>query len=434
MSTPAPSQFAALLRQSRFASYDPSIGQVYTSFGGHAQRGNWGLKRPLPLRRRKGNVTVQAIDSTAQQTEWKGGERQTRWIQMWEEVGLTPRLADGPWRERLGPTAEIRWDVDSEFGLATKPPVQTKPSMVSRPSVHQQKKYKEDEEEEELSEAIPNVYAMTDRAFERYLKKLREMRPAFLNWLDEQARAAKEQGYSIPRVERGSLWRHRQAAETDKYKLFLMSRAFKEYSSHDSRVIEQQPQLYGGLVYARTSMLQSKILAEPQPGRILERLLGQGGHAGGDYVASFAGMTPHLHKALAENKDPINWRSLGAAPDAPDAMRGATTFRVAQTQLFAAPATVRLNPAGLDGVGMSMDVYVPPDTEHGKQNPYPPGSREYVGYQRVEEPSMIRYTKPKPVQESKKKYGPPGEQGAADIVQTLTGIISNTGPPSNRFQ
>ncbi|KAH9932912.1 uncharacterized protein B0H18DRAFT_671430 [Fomitopsis serialis] len=44
----------------------------------HAHRGP---KRPLPLRRRKGNVTVQSIDSTAQQTEWKSGQRQTRWIQ-----------------------------------------------------------------------------------------------------------------------------------------------------------------------------------------------------------------------------------------------------------------------------------------------------------------------------------------------------------------
>ena len=31
-----PSPFGALLRRSKFASYDPKIGQVYTSHGGHA--------------------------------------------------------------------------------------------------------------------------------------------------------------------------------------------------------------------------------------------------------------------------------------------------------------------------------------------------------------------------------------------------------------
>ena len=37
-----------------------------------------------------------------------------------------------------------------------------------------------------------------------------------------------------------------------------------------------------------------------------------------------------------------------------------------------------------------MEVYVPASIEHGKQNPYPPGSREYVGHKIMEEPNIMQ--------------------------------------------
>ncbi|KZT70070.1 hypothetical protein DAEQUDRAFT_764830 [Daedalea quercina L-15889] len=446
MATPAPSQFAALLRQSRFASFDPAIGQVYASYGGHAHRGNWGLKRPLPLRRRKGNVTVQAIDSFAQQTEWKSGESQSRWIQMWEEVGLQPKVGDGPWRERLGPTGEFRWDIDSEFGLTTRDDKKKTAAKSSRDAGLLRLSSENEEREatdkgnsiEEMSEAIPNIYSMKDKEFEYYLQKVREMRPAFLDYLREKAKKKKKKNEPWTSDEHDSLWGYREMLDFNEWKSFFMSRAFKDYSSHDSRIIEQQPQLYGGLVYARQSVLQSKLLAEPQPGRILERLSGQGGGASnGDYIASFAGMTPYLNKHLTQNKSALNWQSLGASTDAPDAMRGTTALRMAHASFIAPPSTVNPKPRGLESVTMDMEVYVPPEVEHGKENPYPPGSREYVGYQKITPRGMTQKSvKKKDVWRDAEWLVPDRDAPAENLLHTLGGIVkgqaegSKAGPPS----
>ena len=389
MSTQAPSHFANLLRQSRFASFDPSIGKVYASYGGHAHRGNWGLKRPLPLRQRKGNITVHAVDSIAQQTEWAPAEQQARWIQMWEEVGITPKTADGPWMDKLGTTGLYKWEVDSEFAPNPMPAPTPKKVETNKESVSSSgteatntETTKETKKpDEDSSEAIPNIYSMTDREFERYLEKLREMRPAFLEYLETRTKKAEE---------RGNLWQHRRSIEGDDYKLFLMAKAAQDYRSHDSRVIEQKPQRYGGLVYSPQSLLQSKLTVEAAPGRILERASASGSPNSGDYVTSFAGMTPHLHRDHSQAKSPLNWRSLGASTDAPDAMRGTAPMRLAYATLLSTPETVQPEPRALRSVRMEMEVYVPAQIEHGTQNPYPPGSREYVGHVETEERNIMQ--------------------------------------------
>ena len=385
MSTQAPSHFANLLRQSRFASFDPSIGKVYASYGGHAHRGNWGLKRPLPLRKRKGNITAQAADSIAQQTEWAPAEQQARWIQMWEEVGITPKMLDGPWMEKLGNTGQYKWEVDSEFAPAPMPastPQKAEtaemPSSSSTEAVNVEATTKTKGGDEDLSDAIPNINSMTDREFERYLEKLREMRPAFLEYLESRTK------------ERGNLWQHRGSIDGDDYKNFLKAKAAEDYRLHDSRVIEQKPQRYGGLVYSPQSLLQSKLTIEAAPGRILERGSAAGAPNSGDYVTSFAGMTPHMHKNNSETRAPLNWRSLGASTDAPDAMRGTSPMRLAYATLLSAPETVQSKPRALRSVQMEMEVYVPARIEHGKRNPYPPGSRQYVAHEAAEERTIMQ--------------------------------------------
>ncbi|KAI0720437.1 mitochondrial ribosomal protein subunit-domain-containing protein [Fomitopsis betulina] len=375
MSTQAPSHFANLLRQSRFASFDPAIGNVYASYGGHAHRGNWGLKRPLPLRRRKGNVRVQAIDSIAQQTEWAPAESQARWIQMWEEVGITPKTSDGSWMDKLGTTGLYRWEVDSEFAPVPMPASRLEKAEKSR---HTQEA-KDKDEEENSSEAIPNIYSMTEREFERYLEKLREMRPAFLEHLEKR---------TTPTDDGSRLWKYRKSIEGDHHKRFLMAQAGQEYRSHDSRIIEQKPQRYGGLVYSPQSSLQSKLTTEAMPGRIIERAFSHNQNSG-DYVTGFAGMAAHLHKSNSQNRAPLNWRSLGGSTDAPDAMRGIAPMRMAYARLISAPGTAQ-QPRDLRTVRMQMEVYVTPEIEHGAQNPYPPGSREYVGYEDAPQRSMMQ--------------------------------------------
>src|ERR1700722_3029272 len=113
-----PSAFAVLLRQSKFASFDPAIAQVYQTHGGDAFRGNWGLKRPLALRRRTAMITVSSVDSRYQQTEWESGEGKARLVKKLEELDtdfeLGERETTTSWVQVQARFAE-QWLVDSEF-------------------------------------------------------------------------------------------------------------------------------------------------------------------------------------------------------------------------------------------------------------------------------------------------------------------------------
>lgn len=219
------SQFAALLRRSKFASYDPSIGQVYSSFDGHLHRGNFGLKRPLPIRGRQAHVTVRSVDSREEQTEWKGAENEAQFMKMWDDAGITPALkADGPWATKIGANAEVAWNMDSEFAPANG--VAENQSATSR-AAHGP-----------TSSAVPNIHAMSDKEFAAYLDKLRQMRPDFASYLKELAARKAEHRGTHARSEFSSFWEYSEKPSKD-YRTFLGSQAYKTYNSPESRAIEQ---------------------------------------------------------------------------------------------------------------------------------------------------------------------------------------------------
>ncbi|KAN0061733.1 hypothetical protein ACQY0O_005725 [Thecaphora frezii] len=101
----APSQFSRLLRQSRIASFDPAIPQVYSTPPAYAARGDWGLKRPLPSSSNSAlpsssssgsgvanhpgalrYVEVQQLDTPEGQTTWKEREKETLFVKRWAET------------------------------------------------------------------------------------------------------------------------------------------------------------------------------------------------------------------------------------------------------------------------------------------------------------------------------------------------------------
>ncbi|KAI1788411.1 mitochondrial ribosomal protein subunit-domain-containing protein [Ganoderma leucocontextum] len=351
MATPPPSQFAALLRRSKFASFDPHIGQVYTTFDGHAARGNFGLKRPLALRRRNAFITVRAVDSREQQTVWKSAEPQGRWIRMWDEVGVRPKLErDGVWHEKLGALdAEVHFLTDSEFTRTEEPvpaPKATDKSMELA------------EEEEGMwqpkrSNAVPNLDAMSETEFERYLVRLRSLRPAFRKFLQGK--------YKTSHLEAGSLFQ-RSLRGGDDFREFLESHAYEEYHKPRPRFIEQQPHRYAGLSYTHTPDVQTLNTVKPHIGRILgDPVSDRDKH----YVAASAGMTSRL--------------STGAKGEE---IQQVTTIRFTAAGLSAAPEVVGARPDGLEGVHVGTRVRVDsPAVAYKRQdgNPHPPGTREYVG-------------------------------------------------------
>ncbi|KAI9254682.1 hypothetical protein BY458DRAFT_520983 [Sporodiniella umbellata] len=77
--------FASVLRHSRLASFDKTIGQVYKTTKKNQTVGDWGLKRNLPTVIRTPHVTVKALDTGEHQTPWDSGENQVMFVKRWKE-------------------------------------------------------------------------------------------------------------------------------------------------------------------------------------------------------------------------------------------------------------------------------------------------------------------------------------------------------------
>jgi hypothetical protein len=77
--------FANLLRNSRLASYDRTLEQVYKSPKRYRKIGDWGLKRNLPTVIRTKNVTIGALDTAEHQTPWESGDSKVLFIKRWKE-------------------------------------------------------------------------------------------------------------------------------------------------------------------------------------------------------------------------------------------------------------------------------------------------------------------------------------------------------------
>ncbi|KAI0373063.1 hypothetical protein BV20DRAFT_963561 [Pilatotrama ljubarskyi] len=386
MASPPPSQLAALLRRSKFASFDPTIGQVYTSFDGHAARGNFGLKRPLALRRRNAHITVQAVDSREQQTVWRSAEPQNRWIRMWDETGVSPtsNARSGSWTARLGPLGEIQFYVDSdlvpradEANSATEGT--TKSSGASSP---------DELKRPPMSEATRNIDAMSDSEFDWYLRRLRQSRPAFRQFLEKHGRAPSSK-------EETSLLARSLGASGNDSQDFLAHQAYKEYHAPRPRVIEQRPHRYAGLSYTRATPLQTRLMTKPHIGRILSE-------EDKTVVVATAGMTTRLN--------------LGHLPSHRPRV---TTYRFNEVTLYAAPVTVGVYPEGLEGVEMRTDVVVDSEeAREAKENPYPPGSKEYVAHVAPISPAM---SVARPIR-SKGTFNKPSEKATEQLLLTLQKI------------
>ncbi|OBZ65674.1 hypothetical protein A0H81_14287 [Grifola frondosa] len=393
MATPPPSNFAALLRRSKFASYDPSISQVYTTYGGDAHRGNFGLKRPLPLRRRNAHVVVGSVDSKEQQTEWRSAEPQNRWIRMWNEVGGTPRIQPrGSWSEKLGHHGDIDWKVDSEFSKGTSASLPYDAEV--RGAV------------EGISTAVPNIHAMSDKEFGRYLEKLRKMRPVFREFMEKQCN-------DKPALGEPNLW-EQSNSPGDRFKTFLSTQAYTDYNAPGARQIEQQPHRYAGLTYSKTPRLQTYFTTKSQQGRVLEELDMRGRK---DYIVGFAGMTPVLSNGAKGSIDPANLTSALAGWSADQEI---PRFRFMHAVLNVAPTTVGSKPGGLEGVELRTFVCADDVEDVKRANPHTPGSREYVGHihEKPIHRSMTRPAEQKPTttQETWDQH--------ADLLSTLASVVT----------
>ncbi|KAH9048582.1 mitochondrial ribosomal protein subunit-domain-containing protein [Lactarius hengduanensis] len=344
---PSPSPFAALLRRSNFASYDPTIGQVYTTHDGNAHRGNWGFKRPLALRKRDKFISVQAVDSPEQQTEWASRESEARFIQRWEEVATEPYVRD-EWEKHYTHSRSVHQAELAKEG---------KNGNIVDPAIQRQA-------DEELGRrqwvaSGPLVSSMNPRQFARYLDKLRQERPEFLSFLSEeaqnpQAKTGSQHIVAPSAYEESALG----SAETVR-KRFLQRQSHTIYEAPDSRVIEQRPHRNGGLSYARTSQLTHFFTTSEEPGRFVE--METWDVLRPSLRASFAGMAAKL-------KTPASHHNIGSK------------FRIVESVLKRAPNVVSVQPQGLDRAIIGTTVEDVANLDMIRANPFPPGTRAYIAH------------------------------------------------------
>lgn len=379
---PSPaSPFAALLRRSKFASYDTSIAQIYTASGGDLSRGNWGLKRPLPLRRKGAHITVKAVDSKEQQTEWDLADQQGRWIQMWDEVGISPTLGQGQWERRLGMKVNASDEpFDSDYSRDVREEEMAEDSTLpKRQGVLTRETTAAEKEKANLlrmleagpGASMPNIHSMSDSEFDKYLEKVREMRPTFLAYRNLVADANR-------RSMQETVWQDMSADhDSHMFKTFLAKNAENDISSPSSRTIEQQPQRVAGLTYTKSSLLQSQLLTQPRPGRLAMRNKTDVDDKGAENTGSFAGMLPHVSDThRGDTTEVIDWRKLATAtPFTSDKDSG--DFRLINASLHTAPTVVRDIRNKMKDIVLYTDIKAVTKDDLAPQKK--PGTREYSG-------------------------------------------------------
>jgi hypothetical protein len=363
--TAAPSQFAALLRRSKFSSFDPKIAQVYTSFGGYAHRGQFGLKRSLLQRTRKRQryIVVEAVDTPEQQTEWKDGKNEVKWLERWREIGAPVQLhEEGPWAEHIGLAT---WQTDSEFDQQAQ--ARAGPEQIVGSTI-----------------ATRNVSSMHDRRFAKYVEKMRESRPEFHEYLQshqERLQAASPGSKRSHPIEEQDLYALSQQPSS-LHDTFISEKTTSEALQPDSTFITPRPHPTGALTYTHPSQLQYHLSHPPTPGRVFATttLRTQTSYrlqqASKVHLTGVGGVVARLSPTQAEGVAPMDWTSGNSA----DLEKGASGFRVTSATLVDAPDTVRTGDtsSSLDGVKVEVDLK---EWRTSKlSNPHRPGSAEYVGH------------------------------------------------------
>lgn len=168
---------------------------------------------------------------------------------MWDEVAITPRLLDqSPWDEKMGPSADVTWAIDSEFGCDKE-----KEFSAQLDKARQREARKAKEEGLEVDAAVhavdplveeagalglnapnvptANIQAMSEREFEAYLRRLRELRPKFQRYLELK--------YAIhsPKKPQKSTWERSQHSITKDHKEFLSAQMHLKYDSADASTL-----------------------------------------------------------------------------------------------------------------------------------------------------------------------------------------------------
>ncbi|KAJ6526286.1 hypothetical protein DFH09DRAFT_1371721 [Mycena vulgaris] len=425
------SPFAQLLRQSRFATYDPQIRKTYYSPRQFVERGYWGLKRPITQRKKNSFLTIKQWEARQHYVEWDNSEDEVRFIRRMEELDMHPGMRlYSPWAQTLGP-AKRTWLIDSEFCPRQWEPVEADKEaavmleeeqvMLEEQQAMLEEEYamqKEAVEQEEgegtevwldslgkrgrtgygkqglrrtPNSVIPNVHSMSPGQFERYLAKLRTLRPVFAAYIERESERQKENakaGKAAPLAGK-TLAQIARLPSANVHRIFLAQHTEAEYASTSK--IQPQPHRTGAFLYHHPTALDTLFRTASKPGIVLQVKNTTGRFAdrmrdkqqSSDYVVSFAGIAATLPRGQAEGKTPL----MDPAAERERWPTAVAEMRPTRLALERVPRVVGPGAQGLRGVRVELDVTAKRGFDDpGRPNPYLPGSRMYVAIESVDQP------------------------------------------------
>ena len=386
------SGFPELLRRSRFASFDPTIRQSYGTPPSHLHRGNWGLKRPIAQRKRNAFISLKNFEEHEHYIEWSNAETQVRLIDKIEEINVAPKLVSHvPWFVGLGPAASSEWSkMDSEFapgesGMPHLP--ESVPSFTPNLEglgLRGKGEYGKGPSTTSDDDGYlhPNLRSMSPRVFNRYLKKLRSLRPEFQKFLRKNGVSTSITESGIPP---GNLHIRFLGQHFDKqFQLDDEKKKQKKLHPNQSQPIRQQPHRLGGLMYASPTYLESFFTSGVQPGIVIEENYRTSNAEPYKYLVSTAGIVGKLDQKRAgpNVKSIFNSGGIAYPPAALLARRtGVNTFinvRVVDLHLERLPLAVTAFPSTNSSkeVKIRMEL-VGHSNDHSRTNIHPPGSMLY---------------------------------------------------------
>jgi hypothetical protein len=377
----APSTFAVLLRTSKFASYDPQISQIYTSYDGHAHRGNWGLKRPVSQKRKSGDfIVVKSIDSKEQQTEWYRAEQEARWLKVVSELGksIDVRTETSSWYNYLGES--LRMTYDSDYNL--------NPNIHSRygPNVDkndcESHNWNSTDKNRFRSSHIPNATAMNKKEFRHFLAELHRSRPRLKSLVDKKIEDQTQNSMrnSLRRFPYPPL----NQVNSSAHRFHMMHRFFKKevsrpFLNDGPKKLLPSPHHNAALTYLHASDLTSKILHTPVPGRVFSGIALRDSqkdskHNPG-YVVGVAGLLGRLQTGDALKRQPTKLSDeVGNEIAVP--------LQAKHMVLMHAPHVVNApgGSSGFETTQLRLEFVEYAKIRSEMTNPYLPGSQAYVAH------------------------------------------------------
>jgi hypothetical protein len=261
--------FARRLRSSKILRYNPrGVPVTVTTPPAWASHDEYGLKSRLPSSRRNSPyVQITDFDNDMARPTWRPATQDALFAQRWEESGLgaAPR-GDGGNAAFVNSSDFVRSSVPTDEGL-------TRQAEVGR----------------RRKRGAPDFAWLTDRDFERYLDRLRDLRPAFREFCEREAsRKADESLENVaedgPRASTSKAVDLYRLAQTETERGDLIVRFLSQQSEalnsamsirgpYTKRGHQLQPYVHPvlGLQYAPPSAFHNARFAEPIPARLLAR-------------------------------------------------------------------------------------------------------------------------------------------------------------------